>query len=138
MDFYETLGITKEATEVEVKKAYRKLAHKFHPDKAGGDSDKFKQITKAYDVLSNRSKRESYDRFGSVDENDIDFEGFEKTMEQSVGMAGFANKKDQQLVKIASLIEQVVAQATGQGNKQITSGLAKELAQRVLNIVYGD
>ena len=137
MDYYETLGITKEATELEVKKAYRKLAHKYHPDKAGGDASKFKEISEAYQVLSDSGKRQSYDRFGSVD-GDIDFEGFEKAMEQSEGMAGFANNRDQQAVKISALIEQVVAQAQAQGSKKITAELAKGLAQRVLTIIYGD
>lgn len=63
-DFYEILGVSKTATKDEIKKAYYKLAHKFHPDKAGGDEAKFKEINEAYQVLSDDGKRSQYDRFG--------------------------------------------------------------------------
>lgn len=65
MDYYKVLGINKEASEEDVKKAFRKLAHKYHPDK-GGDEKKFKEINEAYQVLSNKEKRAQYDRFGRV------------------------------------------------------------------------
>jgi len=65
-DYYNILGINKSASEEEIKKAYRRLAHKFHPDKAGGDEKKFKEINEAYQVLSNKQKRAQYDRFGRV------------------------------------------------------------------------
>lgn len=66
-DFYTLLGISKTASKDEIKKAYRKLAVKWHPDKNKGDSDaeeKFKQISEAYDVLSDENKRSQYDQFG--------------------------------------------------------------------------
>lgn len=61
--FYKTLGLEKTATEQEIKKAYRKLAIKHHPDK-GGDVEMFKEISRAYEVLSDPEKRQRYDRFG--------------------------------------------------------------------------
>lgn len=61
--FYKTLEVEKTASEAEIKKAYRKLAVKHHPDK-GGDPEKFKEITRAYEVLSDAEKRSAYDRFG--------------------------------------------------------------------------
>merc|ERR1719428_2729422 len=61
--FYKLLEVEKSATEPEIKKAYRKLAVKHHPDK-GGDPEKFKEITRAYEVLSDSEKRAKYDRFG--------------------------------------------------------------------------
>merc|ERR1719163_2279304 len=61
--FYKLLEVEKNATDAEIKKAYRKLAIKHHPDK-GGDPEKFKEITRAYEVLSDSEKREKYDRFG--------------------------------------------------------------------------
>lgn len=65
-DYYEILGVNKSASDDEIKKAYRKLAHKYHPDKSGGDSEKFKEINSAYQVLSDKSKRSQYDQFGQT------------------------------------------------------------------------
>jgi DnaJ homolog subfamily A member 2 len=68
--FYKLLEVEKNATQDEIKKAYRKLAVKHHPDK-GGDPEKFKEITRAYEVLSDAEKRSKYDRFGEAGiEND--------------------------------------------------------------------
>jgi molecular chaperone DnaJ len=64
-DYYQILGISRSASEDEIKKAYRKLAHKYHPDK-GGDEKKFKEINEAYQILSNKEKKAQYDRFGRV------------------------------------------------------------------------
>jgi len=66
-DFYEILGVAKGADESEIKKAYRKMAMKYHPDKNPGDKaseEKFKEAAEAYDVLSNSQKKAQYDRFG--------------------------------------------------------------------------
>lgn len=63
-DFYEILGVPRGASEEEIKKAYRKLAHQHHPDKQGGNEAKFKEINAAYQVLGNKEKRVQYDRFG--------------------------------------------------------------------------
>lgn len=65
-DYYEILGVSKNASEDEIKKAFRKLAHKYHPDKQGGDEKKFKEINEAYQVLSDKQKRSQYDRFGKT------------------------------------------------------------------------
>lgn len=65
-NYYEVLGITKEASKEEIKKAYRKLAHEYHPDKNNGDDSKFKEINEAYQVLGDENKRKQYDTFGSA------------------------------------------------------------------------
>ncbi len=65
-DYYNILGINKDASSEDIKKAYRKLAHKYHPDVKGGDENKFKEINEAYQVLSDNNKRTHYDRFGNV------------------------------------------------------------------------
>ena len=64
-DYYQILGVSKTATEDEIKKAFRKLAHQHHPDKQGGNTEKFKEINEAYQILSNADKRQKYDQFGS-------------------------------------------------------------------------
>ena len=75
MDHYETLGVSKDANQQDIKKAYRKLASKHHPDK-GGDQEQFKRIQGAYEILSDPNKRAQYD-------NPNPFEGF--------GQGGFGN-----------------------------------------------
>jgi curved DNA-binding protein len=65
-DYYKILGVSRDASEEEIKKAFRKLAHAYHPDKAGGDEAKFKEANEAYAVLSDKKKRAQYDTFGSA------------------------------------------------------------------------
>lgn len=62
-DYYQILGINRNASKEEIKKAYRKLAHKYHPDK-GGDESKFKEVNEAYQILSDEDKKSQYDKFG--------------------------------------------------------------------------
>ena len=71
-DYYKTLGVSKNATADEIKKAYRKMARENHPD-AGGDEEKFKDINEAYEVLSDEKKRELYDRYGTADQNRVPY-----------------------------------------------------------------
>ncbi len=68
-DYYELLGVSKTSSEEEIKKAFRKKAHQYHPDKGGGDEAKFKEVNEAYQVLGNKDKRAQYDRFGSAYSN---------------------------------------------------------------------
>lgn len=65
MDYYKILGVDKNSSPTEIKKAYHKLAHQHHPDK-GGDEKKFKEINEAYQILSNPEKKKQYDTFGSA------------------------------------------------------------------------
>ncbi len=64
-DYYKTLGVEKNASPDELKKAFRALAHKYHPDK-GGDQEKFKEVNEAYQILGDAQKRQQYDQFGSA------------------------------------------------------------------------
>ena len=83
-DYYKILGVQKNASEEEIKKAYRKLAMKYHPDHTKGDKgaeEKFKKISEAYAVLSDKEKRKEYDTFGS--------EGFRQRFSQEDIFRGF-------------------------------------------------
>jgi len=75
-DYYNILGVPRDASQVEIKKAYYNLAHKYHPDK-GGDEKKMKEINEAYQVLSSKEKRDQYDRFGQVFEGAGSQPGFD-------------------------------------------------------------
>ena len=70
-DYYEVLGVGKTATDDELKKAYRRLAKKYHPDANPDNKEeaeaKFKEVNEAYEVLSNPQKRKMYDQFGTAD-----------------------------------------------------------------------
>ena len=79
MDYYKILGISKDASQEEVSKAFHRLAKKYHPDRPGGNSDLFKQINEAYQVLSNKEKRTQYDRLGRV----FDGQGFDPSQHQT-------------------------------------------------------
>lgn len=65
-DYYKILGISRDASQEDIKRAYRKLAHQYHPDKGGGDGTKFKEVNEAYQILSDPQKRSQYDRFGAA------------------------------------------------------------------------
>ena len=112
-DYYQILGISRDASQEEIKKAYRKLAHKYHPDK-GGDEKKFKEINEAYQALSDKEKRAQYDRFGRVfegvgaepgfdfhwargkpgEEFDFDFGNLGEMVEEIFGFGGPQRKRD--------------------------------------------
>ncbi len=81
-DYYETLGVEKNASKEDIKKAFHKLAHKYHPDKKEGDEAKFKEVNEAYQILSNEEKRSHYDSYGSA-------EGFGSAGGYSQGQGGF-------------------------------------------------
>ncbi len=99
-DYYKTLGVPRNATKEDIKRAYRKLAHLYHPDKAGGSEPKFKEINEAYQILGDDKKRSQYDQFGRVFEGASPFGqgGFEWGREGAFGgfnfgedMRGFAD-----------------------------------------------
>src|SRR5271168_1195178 len=65
-NYYDILGVQKNASEEDIKTAFRKLAQKYHPDKKGGDEAKFKELSEAYAVLADKKKRAEYDAYGKT------------------------------------------------------------------------
>lgn len=111
-DYYKILGVSKQASSTEIRKAYHKLAHKYHPDK-GGDGNRFKEINEAYQILSNQDKRAQYDKFGRVFERgsqpgfdfqwswgrpdigfDFNVEDLSDLVEEMFGFSGSRKRKD--------------------------------------------
>lgn len=99
-DYYEILGVPKNASKDDIKKAFRKLAHKYHPDKSGGDEAKFKEVNEAYQTLSDDTKRQQYDTFGHAgpgmggfggDGAGFDFGDIFSGWQQAGGAAGFGD-----------------------------------------------
>ena len=107
-DYYEILGVTRNATEKEIKSAYRKLAKKYHPDvnKAKDASEKFKDVNEAYEVLSDPQKRQRYDSLGSNWQAGSDFTpppGFENIHFDFGGFGGFGGNTQYQKVNYEDL-----------------------------------
>ena len=77
-DFYERLGVSRSSTQDDIKKAYRRLAKEFHPDRNpdAGAEEKLKRVNEAYDVLGDPEKRSNYDRYGTADFQGINMDGF--------------------------------------------------------------
>lgn len=90
-NYYDILGVDKKATKDDIKKAFRTLAHKYHPDKKGGNADKFKEINEAYTVLSDDQKRAQYDMYGQTfaGGNGGGFNGFQGNWQDFAGQSGF-------------------------------------------------
>ncbi len=89
-DYYAVLGVEKSATQEDIKKAFRKLAHQYHPDKNKGDDAKFKEVNEAYQVLSDDQKRAQYDRFGTAGPN-MGQGGFDPSGFGGFDFSGFQN-----------------------------------------------
>jgi len=122
-DYYQILGVSRDASPEEIKRAYYKLAQKYHPDK-GGDEKKFKEINEAYQVLSDKEKRAQYDKFGRVFEGgqepgfdfqwawgrpgvdfDVDFEDLGEMVEEMFGFGGFSDSRREKDLKRGKDIE---------------------------------
>lgn len=89
-DYYSILGVSKSASQDEIKKAFRKKAHELHPDKGGGDDKAFKEVNEAYQVLGDASKRQNYDQLGHANYQNTGGQGFGGAS----GFGGFGNGFD--------------------------------------------
>ncbi|HQR92683.1 MAG TPA: J domain-containing protein [Sediminibacterium sp.] len=116
IDYYTVLGLDKTASEADVKKAYRKLARKLHPDLNPTDKQaqtKFQAINEANEVLSDQVKRKKYDRFGKDWEHGEEFEQQRRDQEARGGRTAFANNDDSDF---SSFFESMFGASQGRGN----------------------
>jgi molecular chaperone DnaJ len=127
-DYYKILGVEKNASEDDVKKAYRKLAHQYHPDKASGDEAKFKEVNEAYQVLSDKQKRTAYDQFGTAD-----FSGFpggaNVNWSDFANMGGFPGGVD--IGDLGDIFETFFGGGMGRRTRTVTHGADLELLQEI-------
>ena len=138
-DYYKTLGVSKNATADEIKKAYRKMARENHPD-AGGDEEKFKDINEAYEVLSDEKKRELYDRYGTADQNRVPYGwgggsgGQTFTFEDLFGGAGswseILERRSSPIQSSLLWVEVLVAASEVSANRGATPRKARTLPSR--------
>ena len=110
MDYYSTLGINRNASQDEIKKAYKKMSMQHHPDRTGGDDSKFKEINEAYQTLNDPKKKQMYDQFGTADPrqhqyrsgdfefnfNGSSFGGMDDIFESFFGGSPFGNNRRRQ------------------------------------------
>ena len=90
-DLYEILGIDRNASDNEIKRSYKKLAMKYHPDRPGGDEEKFKEVSFAYSILSDPEKKQRYDQFGITDDQQQMNGGFDASEIFKHFMGGFGS-----------------------------------------------
>lgn len=153
-DLYQVLGVNKDASADEIKKAYRKLAHKYHPDKNQGDKEletKFKEVNNAYEVLGDVKKRANYDKFGaaegpfggmgsgngaggfdgfsgSVNMSDFGFDGISDVFEAFFGGGGspFGNRNEKQATRRGIDLESVINITL----EEAASGITKKIEHK--------
>lgn len=116
-NYYEILGVNKNANQEEIKKAFHKLAHKYHPDKNNGDDKKFKEVNEAYQVLSDAQKRAQYDQFGQTFNGGGNpyggqggFEGFD--------FSGFQNAQGFDMGDIGDIFSDFFGGGMGRGQRE--------------------
>jgi molecular chaperone DnaJ len=130
-DYYETLGVARGANAEEIRKAYRKLARKYHPDLNPGDKsaeERFKMVQEAYDILSDPKKRQMYDQYGFYSENGypgagpgkagphpgMDFGGFDF----SEFFSGAGREREQETQGFGGSLKDVFSQFFGRGSQE--------------------
>ncbi len=130
-DYYKILGVSKTASDDEIKKAYRKLAHQYHPDKAAGDEAKFKEVNEAYQVLSDKKKRAAYDQFGNADFANGFPGGANVNWNDFANMGGFPGGVD--IGDLGDIFETFFGGGFGGGRRTrtVTHGADLELLQEI-------
>ncbi len=131
-DYYKILGIEKSATDDDIKKAYRKLAHQYHPDKASGNESKFKEINEAYQVLSSQEKRSYYDRFGSApNQSGGGFSGGNPFAGFDFGGGGFDTSSFEDLGSVGDIFEAFFEGFGGKKRKTYKRGSDLEIVHEI-------
>ena len=125
-NYYETLGVSKNASKDELKKAFHKQAHKYHPDKNRGDDKKFKEVNEAYQILSDDQKRTRYDQFGTAD-GPMGGSSYSRQGGQSGGFegfdfSGFQNGQDFDMGDIGDIFGDFFGGGMGRGTKNSRRG----------------
>ncbi len=135
-DYYEVLGVEKTATKDDIKKAFHKLAHKYHPDKNQGDDKKFKEVNEAYQTLSDDQKRAQYDQFGSGFQNGAGgfqgapgFEGFD--------FSGFQNGQGFDMGDIGDIFSEFFNGGAGQSRTRRGRDISTEIHISFSEAVFG-
>jgi molecular chaperone DnaJ len=144
-DYYETLGVPRAASDDDIKKAYRKLAMQFHPDRNNGSSaseEKFKEITEAYDVLRDGNKRAAYDRYGEAGLKGGGFGGFHHVdlsealnifMRDLGGMGGFNDLFGRRASAAETRTGSDIRIILGLTLQEVATGVEKPVTIKLLN-----
>src|ERR1043166_4046345 len=122
IDYYQVLGVNKNATEDEIKKAYRKLARKYHPDLNPNDKEankKFQQINEANEVLSDPDKRKKYDQYGKDWKHAEQFEKARQSQGQSHGWDEYTYSGGQESGDFSDFFESLFGRRGGSGRSQV-------------------
>lgn len=131
-DYYNILGVEKSASADEIKRAFRKKAHEYHPDKEGGDEAKFKEINEAYQVLGDEAKRKQYDQFGQTFDGAGGFPGG--------GFGGFSGAQGMNFEDLGDLFGDMFGGAFGGSRRPQTrkgQDILKEVTLEFHEAVFG-
>lgn len=125
-DYYEILGVNKKATKEEIKKAFHKMAHKYHPDKNKGEDKKFKEVNEAYQILSDDQKRANYDQFGRADghmgRGDYQNQGGYGNGFEGFDFSGFQNGQGFDMGDLGDIFGDFFGGGMGRGTKNRNKG----------------
>lgn len=135
-DYYETLGVAKGASKEEIKKAFHKAAHKYHPDKNKGDDAKFKEVNEAYQVLSDEKKRAQYDQFGSAGPQG-GFGGFDPSGMGGFDFSGFQNGQGFDMGDLGDIFSDFFGGGRAQARQNRGRDISTEISVPFKDSVFG-
>lgn len=136
-DYYKTLGVEKSASKDEIKKAFHKLAHQHHPDKKGGDADKFKEINEAYQTLSDDKKRAQYDQFGQTFDGASGFGGGAGQGGFGFDFSGFGGQQGFDMGDIGDIFSEFFGGQRGAHEERRGRDIATEISIPFKDSIFG-